>query len=286
MVDYKRWLAKLKRIKNARSALIILAVCVILTIFLSLDVLLQYASKNAYGSYDYTSSSVVAYVEFMKICISISMLLMKPMQDIKSSVAQLNIKFVLISAVPAAVYAVNNNMVFLILKFLEPAIFQIVSNFKIITTALLMRVVLKKRFTMMHYMCLFLLVITISWTQYIPGGSSGSSSRTIGLVIALVYTVNSSFASVYTEYFLKSYSHVSVHVQNSCLYFWGVLFNFSYWVLVDRDPVKSNFFTGWTPLVWSLILTMSCSGLLISMIMKFANNIGLFPSQQQKQLTQ
>ncbi|KAG9394576.1 Nucleotide-sugar transporter [Carpediemonas membranifera] len=251
---------------------LLLFTCTVLTIFLSLDVLISYATKNAYGTYDYCSSSVVTYVEFMKICISLFFLLRNSPDFIMEQARAMSWQLVFLSAVPAILYAINNNLVFLILRYLEPALFQILSNFKIISTAVLMRFVLHKRFTGLHYLTLVLLMLVISWTQYVPSATT-KSSRTVGVLLAILYTFNSSFASVFTEYFLKRYSHISVHAQNTSLYFWGVLFNLVYWFAIDRDPVRSNFFSGWTPAVWLLVLTMSCSGLLISIIMKFANNI-------------
>ncbi|KAG9390144.1 Nucleotide-sugar transporter [Carpediemonas membranifera] len=272
LLNYERAYHLLHVTRIAKRMPVLAVVCATLVVFLSLDVLISYASKNDYGTYDYTSSSVVAYVEFMKIAISLSLLLYKPWPEIRESVVAVNWRIFLLSALPAALYAINNNLVFTILRHLEPAIFQVVSNFKIISTALLMRVFLRRRFTQLHYLTLFLLIIVISWTQYSPS-SSRREGGSIGFVLALLYTFNSSLASVYTEYVLKRHSHISVHVMNTQLYFWGVAFNLAYWLLVDRDPVRSNFFSGWTPVVWLLVLTMSCSGLLISSVMRFADNL-------------
>jgi UDP-sugar transporter A1/2/3 len=85
----------------------------------------------------------------------------------------------------------------------------------------------------------------------------------------------SGFAGVYTELILKSGGNKrNVNAQNVYLYAFGVLFNVFAIFAYDYDAViQRGYFHGYTFLVAVMIANHAASGIAVSLVMKFANNI-------------
>jgi UDP-sugar transporter A1/2/3 len=92
-------------------------------------------------------------------------------------------------------------------------------------------------------------------------------------VIALL----SGFAAIATEWLMKSSSRraaESLHVQNIWLYFYGILFNLIAIVMDDWEALWADgFFYGYNLFTVFIIFNNSTSGIAVSAIMKYANNI-------------
>ena len=66
----------------------------------------------------------------------------------------------------------------------------------------------------------------------------------------------------------------SLHVQNLWLYFYGIVFNLVAVLTDDYEAVfKDGFFHGYSFVTLLIIINNSCSGIAVSAIMKYANNL-------------
>lgn len=65
-------------------------------------------------------------------------------------------------AVPALFYAINNYLKFIMQLFFNPATVKMLSNLKVLVIALLLKAIMKRRFTVMQWEALTLLLIGIS----------------------------------------------------------------------------------------------------------------------------
>ena len=77
-----------------------------------------------------------------------------------------------------------------------------------------------------------------------------------------------------TELLLKTTHEHSLHLQNSVMYSWGILF--SACILLRNFPgtfLKSGFFDGYSPWVVALVATQAATGLAVSLVLRFADNI-------------
>lgn len=207
-------------------------------------------------------------------------------------------------AVPAVIYAINNNLVYYVQLHMDPASFQILGNMKIATTALLYRVIMKKKIGAVQSLALVLLIfagifnsiggslnkkISANTEDEILGVLDGELDAgtlhvsLIGLVLILIYSSLSGLAGVYTEYILKQSSDLPLSLQNILLYVFGVGINGgSYFVQAlsfehenagTVDINASHLFSGYTTLTWIMILTQTINGLIMSVIFKHSNNI-------------
>lgn len=202
--------------------------------------------------------------------------------------------------VPAILYAINNNLGLFIQLEMDPATYQVLGNFKILSTAILFRLIIKRPLSLVQWFSLFILLfagITHSYGSLIAkvaasgttNGTQGSdmtdnkSNSTVlhisatGILMISIYCTISGLSGVYTEYVMKRRAQMNIHLQNSMLYIFGVLLNglafvFDFFHRSDQSA-SWNLLKGFSHWTWLLIITQSGSGIFMGFVMKFSNNI-------------
>lgn len=253
------------------------------------------------GQLPFSTASVVLMTETAKLLISAAIFLVNHRRNKDAFVAP-RVQQAWPFAVPAIIYAVNNNLAYTIQLHMDPASFQILSNLKIATTALLYRLIMKKKIGSVQTFALFLLILAgicnslggfvneKKETTHTESGmlegelNAGTLHVTfVGLILITIYCFNSGMAGVYTEYILKKSVELPLSLQNILLYVFGVGLNGgSYFVsalLSEHDGAgthevnETHLFTGYTGLTWLMVLTQAFNGLIMSVIFKHSNNI-------------
>ncbi|CAN0344263.1 unnamed protein product, partial [Scytosiphon promiscuus] len=103
--------------------------------------------------------------------------------------------------------------------------------------------------------------------------SGGRQNPLLGLVMVLMACCTSGFAGVYFEKVLKGTS-VSLWVRNMQLSGFGVLLGAGCVWVKDGDAVLENgFFYGYNYAVWMAVLLNSMGGLVVAMVVKYADNV-------------
>jgi solute carrier family 35 (UDP-sugar transporter), member A1/2/3 len=186
-------------------------------------------------------------------------------------------------AVPALIYAVSNTLVWHANKYLSPPQYQLLSNIKMPMTVFLHRLVFKRTRHQMQWLGIGMLILgSISDELLACGDSSdkGIDNHTVqeemtGLSIMLVISALSAVAGIFSEYKLKEFKSVSIHFSNMQLYFFGILVNgtllFAKRGFGILHPAK--FFAGYNGHTISAVVVHACMGILVSYIMKYADNI-------------
>ncbi|KAF3794752.1 CMP-sialic acid transporter 2 [Nymphaea thermarum] len=89
-----------------------------------------------------------------------------------------------------------------------------------------------------------------------------------------VMALLSGFAGVYTEAIIKKRPSRNINVQNFWLYVFGMVFNVAAIFIQDFDAVlNKGFFHGYSLITSCMILNHALSGIAVSMVMKYADNI-------------
>lgn len=231
------------------------------------------------GQVPFNPSSCVVMTELAKLVISMATLLLTG--GTSALHATPSLVHVAPYAVPAILYALNNNLVVLMQAYMDPSSYQVLSNLKIVSTALLYSLCLSKRLRLAQWLALGLLMCAGVYHTYSsldlgdPERAEAEEGPRLhitawGLSLVLVYCFVSGLAAVYTERVLKS-QRLPLSLQNLYLYVFGVAIN----GLSSFSFVGSNksFLEGYSGVVWAIIAGQAANGLLMSVVLKHGSGI-------------
>ncbi|XP_028567932.2 UDP-galactose translocator [Podarcis muralis] len=185
-------------------------------------------------------------------------------------------------AVPSLIYTLQNNLQYVAISNLPAATFQVTYQLKILTTAVFSVLMLRKSLSRLQWLSLVLLFVGVAIVQVEqqqaggrspPGGQGMQQNYMVGLVAVVVSCLSSGFAGVYFEKILKG-SAASVWLRNVQLGIFGTLLGLlGLWSTEGAAVAERGFFFGYTPLVWGVILNQAFGGLLVAVVVKYADNI-------------
>lgn len=183
-------------------------------------------------------------------------------------------------AIPAGIYTLQNNLLYVALSNLDAATYQVTYQLKILTTALFSVSMLGKRLGFYQWLSLLLLMAGVTLVQW-PTESEGDSeqkiltagSQFVGLMAVLMACVSSGFAGVYFEKILKE-TKQSVWVRNIQLGLFGFVFGFLGMMVYDGQRVsESGMFQGYNTITCTVVVLQALGGLVIAVVIKYADNI-------------
>ncbi|PHJ25818.1 udp-galactose transporter subfamily protein [Cystoisospora suis] len=181
-------------------------------------------------------------------------------------------------AVPAILYTFQNNLIFVALSNLSGAVYQVAYQLKILTTALLSVILLRKQLTATKWLALFTLTGGVALIQFPTDGATpaelpGKGNQVVGLVAVLSACFTSACAGVYFEKVLKQ-TPISIWVRNIQLALYGTVLAIigAFWT--DGEIIRTKgFFQGYNAVVWSAVLLQALGGLIVAAVLKYADNI-------------
>ncbi|RLN87036.1 hypothetical protein BBJ28_00011232 [Nothophytophthora sp. Chile5] len=235
------------------------------------------------GRVPYSSVTVTLLVEALKLAVALAAVV----STRTPPPAGLRTREALLYAVPALLSTLENNLTYLILRFLDAATVSVLWNLKILLTAVLFRLALKRPLSELHTLAIALLVLGVLTSQSdrfrgpegaaIDGsGSSGADEkqRAAGVALVLLAVTLSSCSSVFAEWTLKRLAHCPFLWQNVQLYSFGVLFNGVGVLLVDGEAVRSlGFFHGYSGWTAAVVAVNCVAGLAMTCILKYLDNM-------------
>jgi len=235
----------------------------------------------------YATSTAVVLAEFFKMCVGMFVVgFVEPRtksQGPFSAIAEKSCSSftdLLKMMVPSACYTIQNNLLFVALSNLDSAVYQVVYQLKVLTTAIFSVTMLKKSISCQQWGALLLLFCGAALAQ--TAGNSQKEgkydplvgrSTLLGLSSCILATVSSGFAGVWFEKVLKG-SRPSLYVRNIQLGFFGTIVGLCTVIVKDWDAVATNgFFGGYNWRVWVVILLNTAGGYIVANVVKFTSNL-------------
>uniref|UniRef100_A0A667ZMS4 Solute carrier family 35 member A3b n=1 Tax=Myripristis murdjan TaxID=586833 RepID=A0A667ZMS4_9TELE len=164
-------------------------------------------------------------------------------------------------AVPAGIYTLQNNLLYVALSNLDAATYQVTYQLKILTTALFSVTMLGKRLGCNQWLSLLILMAGVALVQW-PAESADASQQTslsagfqfVGLMAVLTACFSSGFAGVYFEKILKE-TKQSVWVRNIQLGLFGFVFGLIGMLMYDGQRVReSGMFQGYNKITFTVVV--------------------------------
>ncbi|XP_034410994.1 solute carrier family 35 member A3b isoform X1 [Cyclopterus lumpus] len=230
----------------------------------------------------YLASSAVVSAELLKILVC-TLLVFKEnnfsVRLLKEGIVNKPVETMKL-AIPAGIYTLQNNLLYVALSHLDAATYQVTYQLKILTTALFSVSMLGRRLGFYQWLSLLFLMAGVTLVQW-PTESEGDSeqlilsagSQFVGLMAVLMACVSSGFAGVYFEKILKE-TKQSVWVRNIQLGLFSVVFGFVGMIVYDGETVRElGMFQGYNTVTCTVVALQALGGLVIAVVIKYADNI-------------
>lgn len=186
--------------------------------------------------------------------------------------------------IPACLYTMQNNLLYLAVSNLDAATYQVTYQLKLLTTAFFSVTMLGHRLSAMKWLSLLVLMLGVvlvqlppevfsadSTTIMAPQNSNGNTAT--GLVAVFVACLSSGFSGIYFEKILKG-TGSNIWVRNVQLGLFGfILGMLGVWMTNAKEVAEGGFFQGYSPLVWAVVAINSIGGLMVAVVVKYADNI-------------
>lgn len=236
------------------------------------------------GDRFFTTSAVIM-AEVLKVLTCLLIILLQKRCSLKQTALLLfdsivvQYKDTLKLAVPSLIYTLQNNLQYVAISNLPAATFQVTYQLKILTTALFSVLMLRKSLSRVQWVSLLLLFAGVAIVQMQQEGKKESVSDTsnqnymVGLVAVVISCLSSGFAGVYFEKILKG-SAASVWLRNVQLGIFGTALGLlGLWWNDGGAVAERGFLFGYTGMVWCVIFNQAFGGLLVAVVVKYADNI-------------
>lgn len=238
----------------------------------------------------YTTSSVVLVTELVKFTFCSSIAAYQSTQNFVRIFIIHPDQWLIF--VPSVLYVVQNNLLFFGAKMLPTVVYVVCTQTKILTTALMSRIILGTRLNKVEYASLFFLAAGICLVQLRESDSDTVAlgdnllPETLGMVAVLAASLTSATAGITLEKIYKGTIQTNGHhlessavehtiwTRNVQLSVISLPFALIGALWQQSDLLVTRAFTqGFDEYVWAVVVCQAGGGVIIAFVMKFANNI-------------
>mmetsp|Transcript_703 Transcript_703/g.1948 ORF Transcript_703/g.1948 Transcript_703/m.1948 type:complete len:372 (+) Transcript_703:113-1228(+) len=178
--------------------------------------------------------------------------------------------------VPAFCYTLQNNLLFVALSNLPPAVCQVLYQTKTLSTAFWSIMLLGKEIRSLQWLSLVLLVfgvVLVQWKDSDASSLGPEASSVVGVTAVAFCSLLSGFAGVFLEKMLKG-TKTSLWVRNIQLCLFSVPLQVVAIVQQDYGRVQERgLLAGFSLMPWLVVLINTGGGLLVAVVIKYADNI-------------
>ncbi|XP_052872913.1 UDP-N-acetylglucosamine transporter [Anopheles cruzii] len=242
----------------------------------------------------FLSSTAVVMAEVVKLVTSLLLVFLeegKRFQQFRASLEQTILKQpvdTLKMCIPSLLYIVQNNLLYVSASHLDAATNQVTYQLKILTTAVFAVLILRRRLQPSQWAALVFLVIGVACVQLaqtevsekgtafrepsLPANGP-EQNRLLGFTAVLGACFLSGLAGIYFEKMLKG-ADISIWMRNIQLSLLSLPIGLLTCVVNDGSQLYTHgFFHGYDAFVYYLILLQAVGGLIVAVVVKYADNI-------------
>lgn len=175
-------------------------------------------------------------------------------------------------------YLVQNNLLYVSTSNLDAATYQVTYQLKILTTAVFSVLILKRKLLRHQWIALVILLMGVVLVQLNDSTDKSlkthpNQNKVIGLGSAFIACWLSGFAGVYFEKILKG-ADISIWMRNIQLSLVSLPLGIVVCMVSDWNNISENgFFFGYDLYIAYLICLQASGGLIVAMVVKYADNI-------------
>jgi UDP-sugar transporter A1/2/3 len=240
----------------------------------------RYSQSGGKKGKGYLKTTVVLMQEVLKLCCCIILVIMESGVGGMLEIVQKEIfgKFLetLKVGIPALLYFFQNTLFYVGSANLDAAPFQAVSQFKVITTAMVTVVIFRRCIKSLQWVALVSLMgglILVVLSNLKDGPPKPDTNPILGFGATLGICALSGCAGVYFEHVLKG-SKVSIWVRNIQLSMMSIVVAVLTVVFKDGEKIMADgFFQGYSEWTILSIVIIAGGGLIIAMVLKYASAI-------------
>ena len=230
----------------------------------------------------YLTSVVVLLVELFKMAICLTLVLKQSGYSVRAMLSELHrhvlldIRTTMLLGVPAACYALQNNLIFVAITNLSAAAAQVLYQLKTLSTAFFSVAILRKTFRIPQWISFLLLMVGVVFVQSQDAKSSTTATGAypaLGVISAVAAAALSGFAGVFLEKMFTS-GGTSLWMRNVQLGLFAIplqllaIYQLDYAFVVRHGPLHNFHF-----LTWVVVAVQVAGSLLTAIVIKFAGNI-------------
>ncbi|EAL49481.1 UDP-N-acetylglucosamine transporter, putative [Entamoeba histolytica HM-1:IMSS-B] len=231
----------------------------------------------------YSTSASILLSEITKCVISIIGIVLTRKDVIIFSHLKYLIMTSLISSIPAFIYFFQNILCQVSLANIQPGLYAVLTQVKILSAAILSVLILGKKLTATQWRSLATLVLAVITVESASRTTTGNSAVEgghyfIGVGAALLAATASGFSGVFMEKILKNKvdnsPKLNLWERNFQLSIYSIVFSIINLVLFDSVSVfQKGIFHDFSIYTLIMIFVMSVGGILVALVMTYADVI-------------
>jgi UDP-sugar transporter A1/2/3 len=181
--------------------------------------------------------------------------------------------------VPAVLYLIQNNLLYVATSHLDAATCQVAYQLKLLTTAFFSVALLRRHISPRRWMALGLLFVGVVLVQTPSGAPKAAvhgamQSPVLGMAAVGGACLLSGLSGVWLERIVKRSTEVPIWVRNIQLGLISLVIGLASVQYFDGAKIaQGGFFQGYTWVTTFVVMQVSAGGLLVGLIMKYADNV-------------
>jgi len=244
------------------------------TLSICIDLSIKNAAQAYGGHFPFNPACGVIVVEYVKFALSAALFAVHCRDSTRGGrvVAMPQPIDIAWLAVPAAIYAMNNLIVFQAIKSTPLATFGVLRETMLVWNALIWTATFGKSLSAARWLAIAGIFIGCSLNQITKMMNDEWSS---GVFWTLLLAFSNAAGAVANEYAMKQRAQLDINLQNCILYAMCGSFVLIGMTVFDPASVEStsSFFNGFVPECWQVIILQVFTGLAVSRILKYVEAV-------------